>query len=218
VKKPYIENPESFRRKDAMLMLEYWSNFLRRNWSIIVFLFFGQMRSSLQCGECHRERITYEAFSTLSLPLPEASDFVVTVVACLLPTDIKYLLTNKMEEEKNAQEESLYLARKDTLIIDYFENFHINQVKEKPIRLHLKMSYHSRIQDLLHRLQGYSDLELIDPAQDLTEILFYDHYESRKRRVQGFLDPHQVISSLKFREKDMIGAIEVLTPKGKRVI
>jgi len=38
--KPYIENPEN--RPDTIeLSLEFWSNFLKRNWSVFVFLFYG---------------------------------------------------------------------------------------------------------------------------------------------------------------------------------
>jgi hypothetical protein len=38
--KPYIENPEN--RADTMeLSLEFWANFLRRNWSVFVFLYYG---------------------------------------------------------------------------------------------------------------------------------------------------------------------------------
>jgi hypothetical protein len=38
VKKPYIEDPDN--RQDKLVVYnEYWSNFLRRNWSFFVFLF-----------------------------------------------------------------------------------------------------------------------------------------------------------------------------------
>ena len=40
MKKPYIENPSN--RADTLnLSLEYWANFLRRNWSVFVFLNYG---------------------------------------------------------------------------------------------------------------------------------------------------------------------------------
>jgi len=40
-KKPYIEKPESAGRNPDELAMEAWSNFLHRNWSFIVFLFYG---------------------------------------------------------------------------------------------------------------------------------------------------------------------------------
>ena len=39
-KKPYIEKPE--HRPDTLeLSYEFWSNFLQRDWSFLVFLFYG---------------------------------------------------------------------------------------------------------------------------------------------------------------------------------
>lgn len=46
--KPYIENPEN-RPDTVNLSYEFWANFLRRNWSVFVFIFYGQIRSALQC-------------------------------------------------------------------------------------------------------------------------------------------------------------------------
>ncbi len=47
--KPYFENPDSGNRNPYELGLENWSNTLRRDWSFIFFLFFGQLKSTLNC-------------------------------------------------------------------------------------------------------------------------------------------------------------------------
>ena len=47
--KPYIENPPSTDRNLVELGLESWGNNLRRDWSFIFFLFYGQMKSTLEC-------------------------------------------------------------------------------------------------------------------------------------------------------------------------
>ena len=49
MKKPYIKNPESKNRDLNELGVESWSNNLLRNWSIIYFLFYGLMRSTISC-------------------------------------------------------------------------------------------------------------------------------------------------------------------------
>jgi len=47
-KKPYIENPE-FRPDTIELSYEFWSNFLRRDWSFLVFLLYAQIKSTVEC-------------------------------------------------------------------------------------------------------------------------------------------------------------------------
>jgi ubiquitin C-terminal hydrolase len=49
LEKPYMENPDSDNRKIVELGLESWSNSLRRDWSFIFFIFYGQLKSELNC-------------------------------------------------------------------------------------------------------------------------------------------------------------------------
>jgi len=51
----------------------YWVNFLRRNQSVLVDLFYGQFKSTLICPneECKNISITFDPFLNLSLPLPQ---------------------------------------------------------------------------------------------------------------------------------------------------
>lgn len=57
-KKPYIESPD-FRRDVKSVNDEFWADFLRRNWSFMVFVFYGQMKSLLQCDVCLRQKVNY---------------------------------------------------------------------------------------------------------------------------------------------------------------
>ena len=70
-KKPYIANPDSKGRKITELGIECWSNALRRDWSLLFFLFYGQMRSSLTCRVCSTESTTFDIFSNVLVPLSE---------------------------------------------------------------------------------------------------------------------------------------------------
>lgn len=56
LEKPFMENPQSFNRDEEDLMTEYWANFLRRNWSFLGFIVYGQMRSYLKCLKCSLSR------------------------------------------------------------------------------------------------------------------------------------------------------------------
>lgn len=71
-----------------------WERYLKLNFSIIVDYFQGQYLSQLKCLECGMTSTTYNAFSILSLPIPEKlnSSSKVTLAQCLdLFTDTELL-------------------------------------------------------------------------------------------------------------------------------
>jgi ubiquitin carboxyl-terminal hydrolase 6/32 len=68
--KPYIEIKDSNGRSDQLVASEAYEAFLKRNNSIIVDLFYGQMKSKVTCETCKSESVRFEPFSLLSLPLP----------------------------------------------------------------------------------------------------------------------------------------------------
>ncbi|KAH3732793.1 Ubiquitin carboxyl-terminal hydrolase 10 [Pelomyxa schiedti] len=81
-KKPYITMPEggSNNVPDEKVATESWDLHLKRNLSIIVDLFQGQLRSTLNCPDCKKISITFDPFMYLSLPLPLTSNRVITAV------------------------------------------------------------------------------------------------------------------------------------------
>lgn len=68
--KPYVEVKEAEGRPDEVFAMESWTNHLKRNRSIIVDLMHGQYKSKLICPDCQKVSITFDPFSTLSLPIP----------------------------------------------------------------------------------------------------------------------------------------------------
>uniref|UniRef100_A0A1B0FAZ4 Ubiquitin carboxyl-terminal hydrolase n=1 Tax=Glossina morsitans morsitans TaxID=37546 RepID=A0A1B0FAZ4_GLOMM len=48
-----------------------WLDFTKAKESLILHLFYGQIKSIVKCAECENESATYECFSNLSLELPE---------------------------------------------------------------------------------------------------------------------------------------------------
>lgn len=73
-KKPYIEKPDwkpgGGDRELAELGKECWEGYKKRNDSVIVDLFQGQLQSTLVCPECHKESITMDPFMYLTVPMP----------------------------------------------------------------------------------------------------------------------------------------------------
>lgn len=72
-KKPYVEQKDSDDRPDALVSAEYWEGFKRRERSIFVDLFYGQLKSRVQCTVCGKVSISFDPFNMLSLPIPQAT-------------------------------------------------------------------------------------------------------------------------------------------------
>lgn len=72
-KKPYVEVAEGKGRPDADVAEEAWSGHLRRNSSVIVDLFHGQLKSTVTCPDCGHISVTFDPFMYLSLPLQQES-------------------------------------------------------------------------------------------------------------------------------------------------
>lgn len=72
-KKPYVEVTEGHGRPDAEVALEAWTGHLRRNSSVIVDLFHGQLKSTVTCPDCNHISVTFDPFMYLSLPLQQES-------------------------------------------------------------------------------------------------------------------------------------------------
>ncbi len=70
-KKPYVEDAECDGRPEEVVAAESWKGYLLRNKSIVVDLFQGQLRSTLECCHCGYQRVKFDPFMYLSLPLPE---------------------------------------------------------------------------------------------------------------------------------------------------
>lgn len=69
--KPYIEvNNDVEKRPDEVVAAESWSNYKKRNDSIIVDTFHGLLKSTLVCPDCALISVTFDPFCYLSLPLP----------------------------------------------------------------------------------------------------------------------------------------------------
>lgn len=75
-----------------------WERYLKLNFSIIVDYFQGQYLSHLRCLECNATSTTYNAFSILSLPIPEklGSNSSVTLDDCL-----KEFTTTELLDDNN---------------------------------------------------------------------------------------------------------------------
>ncbi|XP_055373307.1 ubiquitin carboxyl-terminal hydrolase 32 isoform X2 [Condylostylus longicornis] len=68
--KPYTELKDSNGRPDEEVAHEAWTLHHSRNQSIVIDLFYGQLKSKVSCLRCGKESVRFDPFSLLSLPLP----------------------------------------------------------------------------------------------------------------------------------------------------
>ncbi|XP_030632094.1 ubiquitin carboxyl-terminal hydrolase 32 isoform X1 [Chanos chanos] len=99
--KPYVELKDSDGRPDLEVATEAWENHLRRNRSIVVDLFHGQLKSQVKCKTCGHISARFDPFNFLSLPLPMDSSMhlEITVIKLDGSTPVRYGLRLNMDEK-----------------------------------------------------------------------------------------------------------------------
>lgn len=68
--KPYLEERESDGRPDRVVAEEAWADYKKRNDSVIVDLFHGQLKSTVVCPVCQKVSIKFDPMCFLSVPVP----------------------------------------------------------------------------------------------------------------------------------------------------
>ena len=73
-KKPYVEMKDSDNRPDSVVAGEFWEALKKRDDSIFVKLFYGQLKSRVNCSICGHVSITFDPYNVLSVPIPRQSN------------------------------------------------------------------------------------------------------------------------------------------------
>ncbi|EPY49789.1 ubiquitin carboxy terminal hydrolase Ubp1 [Schizosaccharomyces cryophilus OY26] len=74
INKPYFERPDLYSENPVQVQKvadECWETYSKRNDSIIVELFQGMYKSTLQCSTCCLKSVVFDPFMYLTLPLPK---------------------------------------------------------------------------------------------------------------------------------------------------
>ncbi|XP_075159626.1 ubiquitin specific protease 32 isoform X2 [Haematobia irritans] len=101
MEKSYTELKDSNGRPDKIVAAEAWAQHNARNQSIIIDLFYGQLKSKVSCMCCGRESVRFDPFSLLSLPLPVENYIYFEILVILLDgsVPIKYGLRLNSESK-----------------------------------------------------------------------------------------------------------------------
>eukprot|EP01038_Epipyxis_sp_PR26KG_P005667 gene5667-7824_t len=109
VKKPHVNKIESNGRDDVLIANESWRRYLLRNDSELVDRCFGLMKSHVTCVNCGKESVTFDAYSSLSLPIPILNTRILPITVQLLPSteppiqvDVELEITASMSKMKSA--------------------------------------------------------------------------------------------------------------------
>eukprot|EP00347_Sterkiella_histriomuscorum_P008234 403345866 len=136
--KPYVEYKDFDGRKDDIISTEYWEGFKKREKSLFVDLFYGQLKSRVQCTVCNKISISFDPFNMLSVPIPQTKEQKVT---------IKYF-PYKFEEEH----------KEFTLVVG--EQFNLREIRQKILE---NQSPESQCKELfLTKVKNKSAIYLLD--------------------------------------------------------
>ena len=129
-KKPYVEFGSHVGKSDEQFAQESWEDHKKRNDSIIVDLFHGLLKSTLNCLVCNEISIKFDPFCYLSLPLPSKKERLIEVF--FVPLDIKEPITKyKLSVLKNGSVQDLCasletflpsVSRNQMIVCDVYTN------------------------------------------------------------------------------------------------
>lgn len=101
IKKPLVEAVETDGKADLAAAEESWAAHKKRNDSIIVDTFMGQLRNTVVCPDCHAVSVTFDPMMFLSVPLPSESKVNIKFELCPLDFTkprVKFCLEMKMTD------------------------------------------------------------------------------------------------------------------------
>ncbi|KAA6358237.1 MAG: putative ubiquitinyl hydrolase 1, partial [Streblomastix strix] len=179
--KPYIEDVEEIyenlendeiKKEDVSLTVQQhprknfsqiaWVNHLKRNQSDILSLFHGQLRSIIDCPECHRRSVKYDPFSVLQLPLPgsENVNFNIAVYGAFEETLFKNSLIK--EDVKVIRESSQSQIQTKDQISLIKDNINIH-----PCAVKLTCSRQGVVNEAINVMEKDEDIQkMINDGQD----------------------------------------------------
>jgi len=159
-----IENSDSIDTNEIDLGNECWANNIRKNASYFYALFMGQLKSTLICNECNTQKIKFEPFSALEIPIPEGNTIIIEIILFRLPyslrkfdfdkfnDDFDYTTSSniptkesinlKKKHKKNKKEKSeknYYYTEEDNNTINQEKEKDKNEVINNPLNLNIPL-------------------------------------------------------------------------------
>nr|CAB3267571.1 ubiquitin carboxyl-terminal hydrolase 8-like [Phallusia mammillata] len=151
----YVEEPDNDNLSDTAAAEQAWKCHKSRNESIVVELFSGQFKATLQCLQCGKVSRKFDTFMYLSLPLPQHQAKIIEVISSftksetLRGSDKWYCPTCKTHREARR---TIEIWKLPPVLIIHFKRF----VSSGPWldKIHTNISYPITGLDLGRFIQG----------------------------------------------------------------
>ena len=168
-----LTNSETIDTTELDLANECWANNIRKNASYFYALFMGQLKSTLVCSECNTEKIKFEAFSALELPIPEGKNIIIEIILFRIPYPLRKEFSNQ-NNETNINEDGVDIRKKLTRNVTSKTNiseisFDKNEKAEVinnnlnlniPLKLKMEIGRKEKCSAIIDKLKNMSDLNI----------------------------------------------------------
>ena len=229
-----ILNSETIDTNEIDLGNECWANNIRKNASYFYALFMGQLKSTLICSECNTQKIKFEAFSSLEIPIPEGNNIIIDIILFRLPYSLRKFNLKKLNDEEDAKDitsstmESINVKKKNKKnkkdknekfnrnldendnTLNAEKNTEENEVINNllnlniPLRLKIEISRKEKCSSIIDKLKCMSDLN-IEKNYYFTEFIMI----SKGKFINGDLLIDETFSNL-----NVVFIYELLNYKG----
>ncbi|KAL3942542.1 MAG: hypothetical protein SGBAC_003288 [Bacillariaceae sp.] len=141
--RPYIEDKDCDGRSDENDAIESWKNYLRRNKSLVVDLFQGQLKNTCTCLTCGHKNIRFEPFMYLSLSINKKCKSIEDCIKIYLQeetlTGMNQWYCGKCKEHRDATKKTDLWILPPILIVHlkrfkYDETGQVGSKNEQPIQ------------------------------------------------------------------------------------
>ena len=199
-----IANLENSDIPEKYLGDEYWANFVRNNASFFYALFMGQLQSKLICSKCKKEKIKFEPFNALNLPIPEDDKIIIKINLFRLPITLSPFYENKLFKK---EDESLRNKIINTKKLNEVRN---NLIKTKNIQINPYIKYNHIKKNITKESQNKDENEILltNKSKNKGNIkLNTEFFELEKKEKEAFLNENKeeiVSNSLIFNIPIMI--------------
>ena len=210
--KIFIPNPDLYNGTIYELASEYWANNLRRNVSFIHSLFLGQMKSTLTCMKCGSEKVSFETFSTLNVPIPQKGIIMLDVILHRLPFTFK-IYYNKIQHKNNNfissdMRNQLVAIRKKSLEMSIDLDTFLNDANESQLSEKSKIVNMQRLSTVKTNNEKETDRK--DKSYNLLQV--NSSYNLNKIKLEEFYTSNLSITipikiSLEINKKNKVGKI-----------
>lgn len=193
--RPYVEIKDSDGRPDETVAAESWHGYLRRNKSVVVDLFQGQLKSTVMCRSCSYSNVKFDPFMYLSLPVHSGEEPFKDLHSCLQAfTWTEHLKGDECWRCPKCKafveaDKKFDLWKTPPILVVHLKRFKYNLAFDDKIKIQDTVAFPLEGWDLSHYFPYHRDLHKTPPVYDLYAVVNHHgscsngHYTSTTRNM-----------------------------------